>query len=369
MLERSGHVAVTWNNATLIWGGLGMKPMEPSRVIDPSVVHIHFNGKWMEKNTTGDTPTESVNASANVMDGKMFVVGGFRYPERVRSENCIYVLDLVTWLWEKLNPNGNTPHCIGSEPSCPLKSWPYKGKIYVYSCYCRMKLMCYNTSTNDWEYPIVSGQKPSIYLNPSIIIRDDTIFLFGGFTEIMDGSGSLQTVNDLYILNMKSMRWELVHGSNPHNAIPCARSDHSLTLISQSAAVLYGGHNQSDETLGDCWILDLDKARPGLQDPSTIWTRLNQPQLQPRAYHSAVIDSVSQRLWLIGGSNAPLIWGGLGNELIGPEKITVSAVPLKILAAECAAKRICKDDPRTQPDQFPKSLSAVMEACRSNEEM
>ena len=114
--------------------------------------------------------------------------------------------------------------------------------------------------------------------------------------------------------------------------------------------------------MGDCWILDLEKATRGLQDPSTIWTRLNQPQLQPRAFHSAMIDAVSRRLWLIGGAN-------LRDDLLAPEKITVSAVPLKILAAECAAKRICKDDPRTQPDQFPKSLSAVMEACRSNEEM
>ena len=357
MLRRYGHVAVTWNNATLIWGGLGKK----RRVIEPSVVHINFNGKWMEKNTTGDTPTESVYASATMMDGKMFVVGGFAYPERVRSENCIYALDLVTWVWERLSPSGNAPQWIGLEGGCILKSWSYKGKIFVFGAgeINQRQLICYNLSTNDWEYPIISGEQPSIYGNASIIIRDHIIFLYGGYTK---NNGWVESVNALYIMSMKSMRWELVHGSSPHNAIPCARSGHSLTLICQSAAVLYGGKNQSGETLGDCWILDLDKARPELQDTSTVWTRLNQPQLQPRAAHSAVIDAVSQRLWLIGGVN-------LQNEVMAAEKITVSPVPLKILAAECAVKRICKDDPRIRPDQFPKSLSALMEACRSNEEM
>ena len=117
MLRRYGHVAVTWNNATLLWGGLDNN----NRVIDTSVVHINLNGKWMEKNTSGDTPTESVYASATMMDGKMFVVGGFTSLERVRNENCIYVLDLATWVWEKLNPYGHGPY-----PG--RTSWPYPGR-------------------------------------------------------------------------------------------------------------------------------------------------------------------------------------------------------------------------------------------------
>ena len=353
-LKRYGHVSVTWRDAILVWGGR----WGPHQACDETVVCLHLNGKWMEKKTTGNIPTHSVNASATIMDDKMFVVGGYIMYQTIQMENSVHFLDLKTWTWTKLNPNGVTPSWIGLDKFVKLKSWSYEGKIYVFGGRDRQQmLICYNVSTNDWDCPIVSGDSPSLRQNTSIILREDTVFLFGG--EI----GVMECANDLHILSMKSMRWKLVHGSYPssNTKLPCPRTANSLTLISQSAAVLYGGVAQNLR-FADCWLLNLDKAIQ-LQDPSSIWRKVNHPDLSPRSSHSAVMDIGKHRLWLLGGYGSDL---DLMDVLLkAPQKITLSAVPLKVLAAEYVAKSICKNDPRFNSDQFSKTLGADIEACRN----
>ena len=157
---------------------------------------------------------------------------------------------------------------------------------------------------------------------------------------------------------MKSMRWKLVHGSSSdmsYTTLPCPRRENSLTLISQSTAVLYGGSVRAPHTKsnGNCWLLDLDKAMQ-LHDPSSIWTKVSRPNLRPRFLHSAVMD-VGNRLWLIGGLGYKS-----DNQYIEvnmpPEKITLTPAPLKVLAVEYVAEITREGDPRIQPDKFPKSL-------------
>ena len=113
----------------------------------------------------------------------------------------------------------------------------------------------------------------------------------------------------------------------------------SLTLISESAAVLY----DSDE----CWILDLDGAKR-LSEPSRIWKRIQSNSM--RYEHRAVLEPVSQRLWVIGGLGRPDV---LKMEF---------KVSLKDLAVDCAARSLCPLDPRMGigglPRQFRKDIGA-----------
>ena len=49
----------------------------------------------------------------------------------------------------------------------------------------------------------------------------------------------------------------------PGFGVPCSRYGNTLTRISESTAVLYGGNTfgSSGWANGDCWLLDLDKAK------------------------------------------------------------------------------------------------------------
>ena len=138
------------------------------------------------------------------------------------------------------------------------------------------------------------------------VISGDTVFFFGG------------RFNDLHTLDMVSMEWNQVHGSYPDDVgIPSWRVCHTFTLISDTKAVLFGGTQNHYNTLGDCWILDLQKAKRPQEEPASFWTKclhhgspyqkekrdgttLN--KLTMRQRHTAVLEPYSKRLWVIGGN-------------------------------------------------------------------
>ena len=70
----------------------------------------------------------------------------------------------------------------------------------------------------------------------------------------------------------------------------------------------------------------------------------------PRNLHAAVLEPVSQRLWLIGGRHKT-----------GIQKMSVNVVPLKVLALEQAARNMSEDD---LEGHCPKALRKEIEAQR-----
>ena len=75
-------------------------------------------------------------------------------------------------------------------------------------------------------------------------------------------------------------------------------------------------------------------------------------------FHKAVLEPVSQRLWLMGGCYPPISTPNL-------QKLSLNVVPLQILAKECAANNISENDPRLGADRFPKKLKEEIDAYRS----
>ena len=62
------------------------------------------------------------------------------------------------------------------------------------------QLVCYNTSTNKWEWPVTMGPAPSPRAAHSVAIVGDMAYVFGG--------RHLNTrLNDLYSLNLTTMRY------------------------------------------------------------------------------------------------------------------------------------------------------------------
>ena len=84
---------------------------------------------------------------------------------RRRSEEHapISVLDLTSWNWTTLRPEGIPPHY----PLIYFSSWAYQERMYIFGGmalskdykdhHLRNDLVCYDTYTNRWEWPSVSG--------------------------------------------------------------------------------------------------------------------------------------------------------------------------------------------------------------------
>ena len=360
-LHRVSHIAVTWKEATLIWGG-----RVKDEFCDPSVVSCHFAGGWIQKKTRGDVPTHFLNSVAAVFNDRMFVLGGIDKHEDHIDGNVIHFLDLNTWMWTRLVPDGNPP----AEQSMSNNTWVYEGNIYTFGSYSQnLEIFCYNISTNHWSKPTARGDIPCHRQGEKVIVNEGTVFLFGGYT--IDHHR-----NDLYMLDMHKLRWKIIHGVMKdiasYGVVPSARSAHSMTCISQSAAVVYGGVIEATMmgiqqflVLQDCWILNLDKAKD-LQKPSLIWTRIKQTELNSRARglagrrycHAAVLEPASLRLWLIGGAGSSQ----------GLCMISFNVLPMRLCAIESIVDCIKGDDPRLRPGECPEQLRKEIEAYRTGTE-
>ena len=137
---------------------------------------------------------------------------------------------------------------------------------------------------------------------------------------------------------------------------------HTLTRISQCAAVLYGSAMQlGRRDVGYCWIMDLDEAL-SLEGHSSVWTPIPKYEQSPRFLHAPVLDPLSQQLWIIGGclqDDEPTTASGI-------QKLAVKVVPLKVLAMECTVCHVSANDPRLRNEELPENLRREIKVNRSN---
>ena len=324
--------AVTWKDATIILVGT-----------HSNMVCIHESGRWNRQRTSGDGPILINEITTTVIEDTMYVLGGYVLDQ---NSTLVHSLDLNTWEWTKLTPGGSR-FILDSSRKCT--SWAYKGDVYLLGVVVEwpesLELFCYNISANYWERITPEGDIPTPRALCSSLFQDDTVFLFGG-----NSLPEWLCLNDLYMLDLPTMKWKLIHGPSETLTIPSARYGHTLTPISKSTAALCGRDISACATK-DCWLLDLDKAKQG-KDAVSIWKRIKLHKLDWRVHHQAVLEPVSRRLWLVGEVTSGTIL----------EKLSLNIVPLQILAKECAAKHMKADDPRLGAERFPNKLKKEIEA-------
>ena len=217
--QRSGHTAVTYGETVLVWGGWREDQDSPH----PGSELMVFNSitqRWTTMITTGEVPPGQVSAVAAVLDHFMYVFAG--RAERGYKED-IWALNLKTFVWSKLSPEGVPPlRCYNTA------GWSHEGKIWLFGgrgdpptdnqnlhlglcggSYVPLngeegfsnQLVCYNTATNAWEWPASSGIVPSPRDGHSVAKVDDTVYVFGG--RQLNGH-----VNDFYSLDLNTLRFE-----------------------------------------------------------------------------------------------------------------------------------------------------------------
>lgn len=186
--------------------------------------------EWSKVTTTGEKPGPRDSHSAVLVGHKMIVFGGTNGFKKV---NETHILDLYTKEWIK-------PKCEGIPPS-PRES---------------------HTAT------LVGGER---------------LVIFGG-----SGEGDANYLNDLHILDLRTMRWS----SFPEvkGDVPVPRDSH-CTLAIGNKLIVYGG-DSGDQYHGDVSLLDME---------TMTWTRLKNQGSSPgvRAGHAAV--NVGTKVYIIGG--------------------------------------------------------------------
>ena len=168
-------------------------------------------------------------------------------------------------------------------------------------------------------------------------------------------------MNDLYSLDLKDMTWMRVHPSVREEGIPHCRVFHSMTLISSEAAILFGGCDL--DSYKDCWILNTGKLlRCEFDTPSSLWKHCSHHDEYKRAMHTAVLEPISKRLWIIGG---------FGEIFCQTELLSLSfnsATPLRLLAMESAISHFDRHHEVWKVNEIPGQLRTELEDRRAHME-
>jgi len=355
--RRAGHVAVSHQGRVIVWGGYMENQTDSSGDYWPTTevwIYCSLTGLWRHQKTSGPAPTKCSGAAACVLDDNMYVVAGFHKvmvdkkmyqdPEfdppsddngesdtetddlipAVQISNSLWRLDLLTWVWTKLEPEGERPlRC--DKTAC----WSHNDRIYLFGgfgppltaasmdvllkfsfevdpstvgMYPRgwsNQLVYYHTRNNKWEWPATTGTTPLPRAAHAVAVVGDMAYVFGGRHQD-------HRLNDLHRLDLTTLTWTNLLPAT--NSPPVGRSWQVLVPVDtgspEGGLLMYGGFGNEEVTLSDCWKIDF-KLR------LLSWQRCKHWEEGPRLWHAAAASSPGQIL----------IIGGLTNNILAPASV------------------------------------------------
>lgn len=387
--RRSGHIAVAYKGKVLVWGGymehVQVTPMSPIvsqyHHTDELWIYDSFTEVWDRLCTRGDVPPRNSGSCGVIMEHYLYIFGGILEPNSHSyytgyhgeeepgsmegNSNQLYRLNLNSNCWEWIHPSGVHPPA----PCDKLVGWAHKGKLYFFGGfgpppnqypvnYTHMldastqtsgwprgwnnQLVCWCPIENEWLWPKTKGPTPTPRAAHAADKVGDKVYIFGG--------RFLSTrTNDLHCLDMETMRWS-GNLTKPFEPGPVGRSWHSFTFVSPTQAVLYGGLNQFNSVLSDCWTLEL---------PSLQWTQCHHIGGKPRVWHKAQYLPSTGEL-LIAGGHRNNILDPVGRKDHAEELVVLNFSP-KTLLRLCLDAVLCYgEELKTEWVHLPKTLQDIL---------
>lgn len=168
----------------------------------------------------------------------------------------VLLLNLNTMVWDSLLPKGQGPGPRDSHTAVSISN-----KMVVFGGTNGSKKVndvhILDFVTKEWIQPKCNGTPPSPRESHSAtLVGNEKLVIFGG-----SGEGEANYLNDVHILDLKTMTWTSPVVKGDH--IPVPRDSHSAVAIGNKLFV-YGG-DCGDRYHGDVDVLDMD---------SMTWSRV-----------------------------------------------------------------------------------------------
>ncbi|CAK7340531.1 unnamed protein product [Dovyalis caffra] len=234
---------------------------------------------WLYPKVLGFNPSERWGHSACYSHGVVYVFGGCCGG---LDFSDVLLLNLDTMVWNSLATTGQGPGPRDSHSAVLVGR-----QMIVFGGTNGSKkvndLHVLDLGTKEWISPECKGTPPSPReSHTATLIGDDKIMVFGG-----SGEGEANYLNDLHVLDLRSMRWT---SPEVKGDIPAPRDSHSAVAIG-SKLFVYGG-DRGDRYHGDVDVLDTD---------TMTWRKLAVQGSSPgvRAGHTAV--NIGTKVYVIGG--------------------------------------------------------------------
>lgn len=332
-LNRCGHITVTVSDKVLLWGGRGFDS-------DKVCVYDLTKRVWKYLHTTGEIPPKLSGSCCSIVDGVLYIFGGFVVDVRV---NSMYSLDLSVLIWSKITPSSNLP-----SPRDKFGGWVCEHEVIYFGGYGNSPtseniregefvpnydeigpglsgwnndLLSFDTISKTWKslpHSVTSTPLPRA-AHQCVKISSNEGFLFGG-------RHKNRRMNDLYSLSLTTNTWCRVKLSRD---LPEGRSFHSVTVLDSTNMFVYGGYNTDSEVLGDAWVISTCSK----QCREILYER----NVEGRMWHTACRGLYDGEVLIFGGCcYFPVIYEHV-------KYFQLSPLPLKQIALEaiCHHKESC----------------------------
>ncbi|XP_075874158.1 kelch domain-containing protein 2 isoform X2 [Nelusetta ayraudi] len=340
--ERSGHIAVVYENIMYLWGGY-----KNSRIHGFFDLYLPRNeiwtynmvsGAWTKHVAGGNLQTSMSGSCAVCVDGVLYLFGGHHARG---NTNRIYRLPLraSSFVWEEMKD------LKGLSPSCKdkLGCWVYKNRLIFFGGYgyaaqgphrgtyeydelssfggdspgrgWNNHVHILDLETSTWSQPVTTGNRPLPRAAHACATVGNRGYVFGGRYKDY-------RLNDLYYINLDTWEWHDI--SVPQHG-PVGRSWHSFTPVSSDHIFLFGGFTTERETLSDAWLYCVSKNE---------WKPFKHNHTQrPRLWHTACF----------GPEGEVFVFGGCANNLLSQHRAEHSSELLVFNVQPKSLFRLCTE--------------------------
>ncbi|CAI5495736.1 unnamed protein product, partial [Closterium sp. Naga37s-1] len=211
--------------------------------------------KWVAAPVTGRKPSARYQHAAEILDGRMYVVGG----NRARFTSDVHVLDLASLAWSKMelsSPANALPPCAGhslvilDEVTLLCIGGFFKDGAE------KMIVRALDVSTKMWRVMKTRGQIPCARGGHSTAKVGSTVWVFGG------EDSKRRLLNDVYSLDLTTFVWDKLDTTGTP---PLPRAGHTATVYNEHYLTIFGGGSHS-MCFNDVHVLDLDAAEWSLAE-------------------------------------------------------------------------------------------------------
>jgi N-acetylneuraminic acid mutarotase len=293
--NRFHHAGVLHTNTTvnefIVFGGLSIQAAATDDVkpaTTNSVPVVQYNDIWrlsltasapewrMDPAPSGSDKAPEPRSEAGIVihDDHLFMFGGISYDEQGREApvdyNDLWRYDLVTCMWSKIEPTGNSQpptrfshsvailHDTGEKEEAYLLA--YSGRHLLFSNWALLDdVWVYDFKANRWMSISPTTDVPRAYT--SIVTTDGVnMWFFGGYYKPQQSSSGY-VYDDIVLgkFDLDNQVMEARHAvvADDHLAPPL-RYNHRAALWRGDSMVIHGGSYQSQ--LGDVWVYNTTNA-------------------------------------------------------------------------------------------------------------
>jgi N-acetylneuraminic acid mutarotase len=233
---RLNHTATVIGEKIYIFAGIGVGGTD---LQDLHVYDTETNSWTQVSGFTGTVPPVRAGHSAATINGKLYIFGGINYLDYV-DRNDLHVYDPVANSWTLIEGYTGSPPSERYLHSASV----IDGKLYIFGGYDTFDIdlqdmHVYDPLANSWAN-ITGSTGPSSHggLGQGSGVIDGKIYLFGGY----DSYGDVQFLQNLHVYDPALNSWSEI--TEAEGTFPSARESAGATVVSGKLYILGGSSEE-----------------------------------------------------------------------------------------------------------------------------